>query len=119
VPRRPLVPEESSLSAELTSIVFLEMTDERAAITGEEDPIPGGIPVVPSREPKFYCFLGQNTSQSWPAVELDAGGPVTGSRLASARRHPDLFSRAHVCSGSAACEETAGSAGRGLAFASW
>ena len=75
--------------------------------------------MVPSREPKFYCFLGQNTSQSRPAVELDAGGLVTGSGLASARGHPDLFSRSHVPSGSAACEETAGSTGRGLAFASW
>ena len=35
MPRPPLAPPESGLNAELTYLVFLEMADERAVITGE------------------------------------------------------------------------------------
>jgi len=35
VPHPPLLPQESSFKAELSSIVFLEMAEWRAAITGE------------------------------------------------------------------------------------
>jgi hypothetical protein len=34
--RPPLVPQESSLNPELACIVYLEMADKRAAVTGEQ-----------------------------------------------------------------------------------
>jgi hypothetical protein len=42
VPHPPVAPQESSLNGEPASIVFLEMDDERAAISGEPEAIPMG-----------------------------------------------------------------------------
>jgi hypothetical protein len=69
VPRPPLAPQESSLNPELAYLVFLEMADWRAAITGEQKPIPGGIPfshptiAIPlARKPQSLTVVRLNSS---------------------------------------------------------
>lgn len=87
VPRPPLVPRESSLKSELTSIVLLEMADEFDAITGERWRSRGDTGGPISRT-KVLLFLGQDarTRRAGRRYRRSSSRPAASARRREASR---------------------------------